>query len=224
MIRRGDLLAWTDARKTDLIHFAFRSEEVNTPQPALILASGSPRRRELLEKLGVTFKVVTADVVELDAVSAPKLKPTDLAIENARLKAAAVAKLPEAAGCWVLGADTVVVQNDHLYGKPATLAEAKKFLRTFRGCTHEVITGGVLRNPAGAEKGFFDVSCVVFRDFPDATIDRYLAEVHVLDKAGGYALQEHGNWLIERVEGSEANVIGFPVEVVERLLKSSGLL
>ena len=197
---------------------------MNTSQPGLILASGSPRRRELLEKLGVAFKVVTADVVELTAISSPQLTPADLAIENARLKATAVAKLPDAAGCWVLGADTVVLFGDHVYGKPATLAEARKFLRLFRGRSHEVITGGVLRDPAGEETGFYDLSCVYFRDFSDATIERYLAEVDVLDKAGGYALQQHGDWLIDRVEGSEANVIGFPSEMIGRMLKSRGLL
>lgn len=222
MIRRADLLAWNDVRKPAFLHVVPRGKEVNSP--GLILASGSPRRRELLGKLGVPFKVVTADVVELDAVSSPQLTPTDLAIENARLKANAVAKRPEAAGCWVLGADTVVALGDCVYGKPATLAEAKKFLGLFRGRSHEVITGGVLLDPAGGENVFYDLSRVIFRDFSDATIDRYLTEVHVLDKAGGYALQQHGDWLVERVEGSEANVIGFPVEVIERLLKSRGLL
>jgi septum formation protein len=197
---------------------------VKTPKPKLVLASGSPRRRELLEQMGVPFTVVTSDVVELDAVSSPHLSPADLAIENARLKANAVARLPGGAGHWVLGADTVVALNHRVYGKPATNAEARKFLRKFRGRSHEVITGGVLLDPAGHETVFYDVSRVIFRDFSDTVVDRYLAQVHVLDKAGGYALQQHGDWLVERVEGSESNVIGFPVEVIERMLKSRGLL
>ena len=193
-------------------------------QPKLILASGSPRRQQLLKDLGVSFKTITADVKELDSKSSPHLAPVDLAIENARLKASAVAKLPDARSFWVLGADTVVAMDHEIYGKPATKAEARKYLRKFRGRSHEVTTGGVLLDPFGHERIFYDVSRVTFRDFGDSVVDKYLKEVDVLDKAGGYAFQHHGEWLIERVEGSKANVVGLPIEVVGRMLKSAGLL
>jgi septum formation protein len=188
----------------------------------LILASASPRRRELLDRLGLRFDVIAVDVPELDADSAPHLSPVDLARENARRKAAAAAE--RSPGRWVLGADTVVALDGRLFGKPASLQQSREFLRALSGRTHEVITGCALLDLAGRQKIFHEVTRVTFRVLPDKTIDRYLAEVHVLDKAGAYALQEHGEWLVERVEGSRANVVGLPVETLEQVLKKRGLL
>jgi septum formation protein len=188
----------------------------------IILASASPRRRELLAEMGVQFEVVTADVRELDSISSPQLTPADLAWENARLKANAVRAVRP--GFWVLGADTVVALGDRIFGKPASTDQAKEFLRFLSGRTHEVITGCALVNPDGEEVLFRVGSNVTFRSFTDATIELYLREVHVLDKAGAYALQEHGEWIIERVEGSRTNVIGLPTEKLESVLKSRGLL
>jgi septum formation protein len=188
----------------------------------IILASASPRRRELLLGMGVRFEVVTADVRELDAVSAPHLSPSALACENARLKAQAVADRNP--GRWVLGADTVVALDSRLFGKPASLEQARDFLRALSGRTHEVMTGCVLLDPSGAEISFSVISQVTFHALSEATMERYLAEVHVLDKAGGYALQEKGEWIIERVGGSRSNVIGLPVEALEPIFRSRGLL
>ena len=188
----------------------------------IILASASPRRRELLAAMGVRFEVVTADVDELDEKSAPRMAPVDLAEENARLKAEAVAALRP--GRWVLGADTVVFLGERLFGKPASLDQARQFLRALSGHTHEVITGCALFDPEGREQVFHEVSRVTVHALTDATIERYLAEVNVLDKAGAYALQEHGFWIIERVAGSHNNVIGLPTELVESVFKSCGLL
>jgi septum formation protein len=188
----------------------------------LILASASPRRRELLDRLGLRFDVIAVDVPELDADSAPHLSPVDLARENARRKAAAAAE--RSPGRWVLGADTVVALDGRLFGKPASLQQSREFLRALSGRTHEVITGCALLGLAGRQEIFHEVTRVTFRVLPDKTIDRYLAEVHVLDKAGAYALQEHGEWLVERVEGSRANVVGLPVETLEQVLKKRGLL
>lgn len=188
----------------------------------IILASGSPRRRHLLEELGLRFEVVTADVPELDAVSAPHLEPVELARENARLKAVTVAKMHP--GRWILGADTVVVLEKRLFGKPASLEEAREFLRALSGHTHEVITGGALLMPDGEEELFDETTRVTFRDLSREVIERYLAEVKVLDKAGAYALQERGEWIVERVEGSRSNVIGLPVEKLLAVLKRRGLL
>jgi septum formation protein len=189
----------------------------------LILASGSPRRRELLAKRGVSFEVLTADVVELDAESAPDLSPLDLTRENARLKARAVAELARGRGRWVLGADTVVALNGCVYGKPASLEEARACLRRLSGRTHEVITGCTLVAPDGAETVFHDITRVTFLPLSDEIIARYLAEVHVLDKAGAYALQECGEWIIAGVEGSRDNVIGLPVEMLEKVLHDNGM-
>jgi septum formation protein len=188
----------------------------------LILASASPRRRELLDGLGLRFDVLAVDVPELDADSAPHLSPVDLARENARRKAVAAAE--RSPGRWVLGADTVVTLDGRLFGKPASLQQAREFLRALSGRTHEVITGCALLDAAGREEIFHEVTRVTFRALPDETIERYLAEVHVLDKAGAYALQERGEWLVERIEGSRTNVIGLPVETLEPILKRRGLL
>jgi septum formation protein len=188
----------------------------------LILASGSPRRRQLLAEMGVPFEIVTTDSAELDALSAPRLAPVELAIENGRRKAAAVA--PQMPGRWILGADTIMALAGRIFGKPSSLAEAREFLRALSGRTHEVVTGGVLRSPDGAEDAFHDISRVTFLPLTDPAIARYLAEVHVLDKAGAYALQERGESIVASVEGSRANVVGLPVEKLTALFRQRGLL
>jgi len=188
----------------------------------IILASASPRRRELLGKMGIRFEVVTANISEHDAESAPHLRPADLARENAMRKAEAVAALNPAR--WVLGADTVVALEERLFGKPGSLDQAAEFLRALSDKTHEVITGCALIAPDGAAEIFHDVSRVTFRVLSEEMISRYLAEVNVLDKAGAYALQQRGDLIIERVEGSYHNVIGLPTEALENVLLRRGLL
>jgi septum formation protein len=172
--------------------------------------------------MGVKFEVVTADIAEHDADSAPHLTPVDLARENARAKAHAVAALRP--GRWVLGADTVVALGKSVFGKPESPAEAREFLRALSGATHEVITGCALFAPDGAAEIFHEASRVTFLALSEETLTRYLAEVNVLDKAGAYALQERGEWIIERVEGSRSNVIGLPTELLARVFSRRGLL
>ena len=159
------------------------------PFPPLILASGSPRRRELLAEMGVDFEVIVVEVIELDGNSAPGQNAPKIAQANARLKAQAVARQ----GRWVLGADTVVTLEGTLFGKPASLEQAREFLRALSGRTHEVITGCAILDGEGAEEIFHEVTRVTFRALSDDAIAGYLARVHVLDKAGAYALQEQGN-------------------------------
>ncbi len=125
---------------------------------------------------------------------------------------------------WVLGADTVVFLEERFFGKPASLDEAKEFLRALSGRTHEVATACALLAPDGHVEVFDEVSRVTFRALTDDAIGRYLAEVNVFDKAGAYALQERGERLIERVEGSRANVIGLPIEVLTKYFQAAGLL
>jgi septum formation protein len=188
----------------------------------VILASGSPRRRQLLGGLGVLFEVMNVDVIELDALTGAHLAPFELARENGRLKARAAREArPE---CWVLGADTVVALGERLFGKPASLEEAREFLGVLSGQSHEVITGCVLISPEGEEDIFHEVSTVAFHDLSPQVIDRYLAEVNVLDKAGAYALQEQGERIVRSVKGSRTNVIGLPMEPLALLLKKRGLL
>jgi septum formation protein len=188
----------------------------------IILASGSPRRRKLLGAMGVEFEAVTAAVRELEMEDGPGFSPAELARENGRRKAEAVSALRP--GRWVLGADTVVALGKLVFGKPGTVERAREFLARLSGRRHEVITGCALLSPAGEAEIFHRVSRVTFRTLSEEAIERYLAEVNVLDKAGGYALQERGEWIVERVEGSRANVIGLPTEALERVLLRRGLL
>ena len=188
----------------------------------IILASASPRRSELLRGMGISFEVVTADVNEFDANSAPDLVAVDLARENAWHKAEMVAAMRP--GHWVLGADTVVALDERVFGKPASMDQARYFLMELSGQTHEVITGCALIGPDGSEDLFHRISHVTFQVLDRETVDRYLVEVNVLDKAGAYALQEHGEWIVENVEGSRNNVIGLPTESLAKLFKKHGLL
>ncbi|MFH1499629.1 MAG: nucleoside triphosphate pyrophosphatase [Verrucomicrobiota bacterium] len=185
----------------------------------LILASASPRRRELLAGLGVPFEVVTADVVEHED---PTTDPREMVARNAALKADRVAALrPDA---WVLGADTTVFIDGHALNKPADGAEARAMLRRLSGRTHTVFTGLALRNvAAGVAVDADDSTEVSFKVLDEAVIEAYLARVNTLDKAGGYAIQEAGELIIAGYRGSLSNVIGLPVDTVKQLLTDHGL-
>jgi septum formation protein len=188
------------------------------PQP-LILASQSPRRIALLTDAGVVFEVVDAPVNEFTPATAPQWNPPTLAENNAWLKASA-ALLP---GRWILGADTVVARDGRIFGKPGSPNEAREFLRALSGGVHEVITGCALAGPNGEKIIFHEITRVIFHELGEGIITRYLDEVHVLDKAGAYGLQERGEMLVESVEGSRSNVIGLPVERLLPLLRERGL-
>ena len=178
----------------------------------LILASKSPRRCELLRRCGFDFKVITADTGEL--TTAPDLR--QLPELNARLKAAAVAALyPDAC---VLGADTMILFDYRAVGKPADLTEAAQFLREFSGRTHEVITGIALCRPGGSCESWHEVSRVRFKELTEAVIAEYLRLVPVLDKAGAYAIQEHGDMIVAEYSGELENIIGLPLQKLCRKL------
>jgi septum formation protein len=185
----------------------------------LILASSSPRRRELLATLGVPFTVVVADVTEHEN---PATDPRQLVAHNAALKADAVARLhPDAL---VLGADTTVFIDNTSLNKPRDPAEARAMLRKLSARTHTVFTGLALRQVAASLKIDDGVASeVTFRPLDDARIETYLALVHTLDKAGGYAIQEHGEMLVEKFTGSLTNIIGLPLERTKELLTQCGL-
>lgn len=175
--------------------------------PALILASGSPRRRELLAELGIPFVVRSADV---DESLLPGEAPEPYARRLALAKARAVA---EAAGSGlVLGADTIVVDGDDILGKPADADAARALLRRLRGRRHVVITALALVDAAsGAARVVAEHSGVWLRAVTDAEIDAYVATGDPLDKAGGYAVQHAGFRPVARIQGSETNVIGLPL-------------
>lgn len=185
----------------------------------LILASASPRRHELLRQIGVPFTVEVADVVENEAHDHD---PRALVAENAALKADAVAaRHPQA---WVLGADTTVFVDEVVLNKPADPAAAKQMLRDLSGRTHSVFTGLALRNRDrrfALDRGV--ESRVTFRELTEALIAEYLSRVHTLDKAGGYAIQEHGELIVAGYDGSLSNIIGLPLDETKQILTEVGL-
>ncbi len=189
-------------------------------QPFLILASASPRRKNLLQELGVDFEVRAPDVVENEARD---FNPRELVAHNAALKADYIATREPRA--WVLGADTTVFVDDVVLNKPSDAAEAREMLRFLSGRSHSVFTGLALRhhqNSVAVDRGV--ESRVTFHQLDDATIDRYLRRVHTLDKAGGYAIQEHGDLIVEGYTGSLSNIIGLPQDETKQLLTEVGLL
>lgn len=177
-----------------------------TPLP-LILASASPRRAELLRSLGVEFQSIPTPVEECHDVS---WGLASLVLHNARAKAlATAASHPQSV---ILGADTLVWLDETPLGKPKDLEEARQMLHLLSGRTHQVATGvHLVRLHLRQHVAFHEVSYVRFRQLNDATITTYLSQVNTLDKAGAYALQEHGDILVESVEGSRTNVIGLPL-------------
>jgi len=187
--------------------------------PHLILASSSPRRRDLLAERGYQFEVLVAAAEE---VMPAHLTVRETVLLNARRKGEAVAAVrPDAI---VLAADTLVALEGRPLGKPATLDEARASLGSLAGRTHQVFSGvWAEERAAGFSAAFVEVSHVRFRALGAAEIEDYIRRVHVLDKAGAYAAQEDPIGLIEAIEGSRTNVIGLPMEAVERLLKERGV-
>jgi septum formation protein len=185
-----------------------------------MLASASPRRRELLAQLGVPFDVVVADIVEHEESSTD---PRVMVAHNAALKADWVAaRHPDAL---VLGADTTVFLDGHALNKPRDPAEARAMLRRLSGRTHTVFTGlAVRRWRDGLRIDEGVASDVTFRVLDDASIEAYLAVVPTLDKAGGYAIQEHGDLIVAGYTGSFTNIVGLPLETTKQILTRCGLL
>lgn len=187
--------------------------------PRLILASASPRRRELLAGLGYAFDVVHAQVEEHEE---PDTDPRVMVAHNAALKADWVAaRHPDAL---VLGADTTVFVGRTVLNKPRDLGEARAMLRMLSGRTHTVFTGlAVRRTATGLRLDEGVASDVTFKPLTEAVIDEYLRRVHVLDKAGAYAIQEHGDLIVAEFCGSRTNIVGLPVDETKQLLTRAGL-
>ncbi|ACB77030.1 Maf family protein [Opitutus terrae] len=201
--------------------FGVEGASSETTEPSrLILASASPRRRELLGGLGIPFEVVVAGVTEHEAEDAD---PRLMVAHNAALKADWVAaRHPEA---FVLGADTTVFLDSTVLNKPASLLEARRMLRRLAGRTHTVFTGVALRHVhRGVRIDEGVTSEVTFQAFDDATIDRYFQVVNPLDKAGAYGIQEGRELIIDRWNGSFTNIMGLPMEVTKQILTQVGLL
>jgi len=180
-----------------------------------ILASGSPRRKELLLELVSDFQVIpsTAEEIKIHPQG-----PVALISENAKIKAGDVAR--EYPKAWVLGADTLVFLEEKPFGKPRDMEQATKMLLTLSGKTHTVATGICLKNiSVDKEIIFSEESFVTFKKLSVEMIESYFQVVDPLDKAGAYAIQTNPDMIIERWEGSLSNVIGLPVERLREELK-----
>ena len=188
-------------------------------KPQIILASASPRREHLLREMGLRFVVVQPNgVEELLGGAAPDV----VAMHNAQRKARAVAG--RHSDSMVIGADTIVVLDGKIFGKPRDRGEAQAMLGELAGRRHEVITGVCLvHRSLDTELTFAETTSVWMRELTHAQIDDYLGKIDPLDKAGAYAIQEHGEGIVERIDGSYNNVMGLPTERLRATLERIGL-
>ncbi len=184
----------------------------------LILASSSPRRKHLLESLGIRFDVVVPDI---DEHRHPNEEPFDYVVRIARAKAESAV----AAGALVVAADTVVVIDGQVLGKPGHPEEAKAMLRRLSGVTHEVLTGVAVARLTDIVQVLTAVESILVKFLPmtDDEIADYVATGEPMDKAGAYALGGLGAIYVEAVHGSPSGVIGLPVHTTARLLRSLGV-
>lgn len=187
-----------------------------TSLPPIILASVSPRRSQLLKELGMEFTVIASDAVEAHH---EHLTAVEISQLNAYRKARAVAKkYPDAL---VLAADTVVYKDLTLFGKPANLEDAYRMLKQLQGETHQVVTGVCLLHlRSHHQKMFAESTEVKLRSLDVKQIQDYIGKINPLDKAGAYAIQEHGDKIVENISGSYSNVVGLPVERLKEELSS----
>jgi septum formation protein len=209
----------------------FRMHQQNKPE--LILASSSPRRQELLREVGISFQVHAANINEDQMPGEP---PIDYALRLAREKAQAVAaKYPQS---YVLGADTIVVLNGEVLGKPKDQQDAERMLRLLSGHSHEVTTAVSLIVPSTVfpstvpsgkvAQGTLaetraSTTKVYFREIAEPDIQQYVAGGEPMDKAGAYAIQGGASRWTDRIEGEFSNVVGLPLSLVTEMLKLTGL-
>ena len=173
--------------------------------------------KNLLVEAGFDITVAPPHV---DETAMPGEPPADTVLRLARSKAAQIT--PQFPRDLVLAADTVIVYNHELMGKPAGLADARRMLETLSGKTHEVLTGVcLLRETPRVQDAWVCATKVMFHRLTPAVIDEYMRHVHVLDKAGAYAIQEYGEMLIARIDGLQSNVVGLPVEEVRDRLRKA---
>lgn len=184
----------------------------------LILASASPRRSDLLKRMGLQFKTCPANVRELDRSDEG---PMEMVAVNARLKAETL--IPQFPGALIIGSDTTVALGDRALNKPSDLKEAREMLKQLSGRAHTVYTAVALRwLQGGVHDDFVEASEVRFKHLDDAMIDAYFELVNPLDKAGAYGIQAGRDLIIEYVDGSIENVMGLPVQALQTRLLQLG--
>ncbi len=189
------------------------------PEQALILASSSPRRHALLDRCGATFTIVVASVDE--SVETNEV-PADYVRRVALAKALAVYEQHPAS--FVLGADTTVVVDDRILGKPEDAKEAGTMLRALSGRRHEVMSAVALVAPDGRRMERLSITEVEFSVLPEAWIETYVAGGECMDKAGAYGIQDEAGLWIKRISGSYTGVVGLPLFETTELLREAGLL
>ena len=186
----------------------------------LILASSSPRRAALLRMLGLKFKVIPSNAQE--ALPKEGGDPREFCVANARLKALEVAGRIKCRAV-VIGADTIVYHKGRVMGKPRTLEEAKRMLRSLSGGAHEVYTGlCVVRNDTWAYAAGYEVTRVYFKELSEREIEVYVNLENPLDKAGAYAIQGLASLFVRKIEGDFFNVVGLPLHKLYELLSKIG--
>ena len=179
-----------------------------------ILASASPRRKQLFAEVVDGFEIIPAKGEEQATGTATV---EELVKALAMQKAKEIATLPNAKGKAILGADTVVALDGEVLGKPTSAADAKRMLRALSGRTHEVYTGVCMLSPEGKEVCRAACTKVRFLPLTDEAIEAYIATGSPMDKAGAYGIQDGG--LVEGIEGSFSNVVGLPVELCKEMIK-----
>lgn len=187
-------------------------------KPVLILASSSPRRQELLREAGIAFEVHPAHINEDQHPGEP---PLDYACRLAREKAEVVAqRYPQRS---VLGADTIVIVDQEVLGKPRDPADAARMLRRLSGRSHNVTTAVCLILPSGDAETRSCTTQVFFRTIAENEIQQYVAGGEPMDKAGAYAIQGGASRWTNRIEGEYSNVVGLPLSLVTEMLRKNGL-
>jgi septum formation protein len=188
-------------------------------RPHLILASASPRRTELLHRIGVEHTVVPADVDE--STNVPSEPGAHVRALAERKAAALTGRYP---GSLILGADTIVYHGGDILGKPRDFAHACELVRRLAGSSHEVYTGVALAGPDGrASESSHEVTKVRFRELTEREIELYVNTEQPYDKAGAYGIQDYGATLVECVEGCYFNVMGLPLARLVRMLAGRGI-
>ncbi len=186
----------------------------------IILASTSPRRRELLALVGITFEVLSPTCEEIPT---PHLSPHDQVQQFAQDKARSVSK--EHHNALVLGSDTVIEIDGKLLGKPKNIKEAELMLRQFRGQDHQVHTGfALVQASTNLSVHFVESATVWIKNFNDAELKNYLDTKESLGKAGAYSIQGEGAKLIEKIEGDYPTIVGLPLWKTAKLLEQQGVI
>ncbi|MBC8284570.1 MAG: septum formation protein Maf [Nitrospinae bacterium] len=188
---------------------------MNENNSKLVLASQSPRRLELLKEISSQFEVAPSSIEE---VLDPGLRPEENAKNIARAKAESIA--PNFPDCWVIGADTLVTLDHEIFGKPEDEKDAERILKRLSGREHTVVTGVCV---VGPEKSIDKavVSQIKIKPLTDQEIKDYIATGEPMDKAGAYAIQGKGSFMVRSFSGSKTNIIGLPIDELKILLKKT---